>query len=332
LSHDRAQPVIKEATMFDDANPETGADAGVSDESAGFDDLAASLDADTGESNGPQGDDEAQSAQAGEPDFDADEQDGATVQEAEKAPEARTFKVKVADGEIEVDEAELVRGYQRLSDYSRNIQQVKQVQKELLSVASEANTVGHRAALAALMQADDLLALEGSQELANLRTADPGEYAAYLADIQARRGWWQQQIAAVDETAAKARNAIVARESEALRSVVPDLADPSKATAFLQDVLQVGSRFGLSESDMDQVTDHRIVLMAKALADAERKLAAREAVATSVQQKRVAAPSMPAGSARTAQRVDPRNIKQAARISGGRDDAAIKSALRKAFD
>ncbi len=320
--------------MADEANPDTGADATAFDnESAGLEDLVARLEAEDGESDGAPNEGEDQSDEAGETEAEADGQDGepAEATEEEQAP-ARTFKVKTPDGEIEVDEQELVRGYQRLSDYSRNIQQVKAVQKELASVASEASTVGHRAALQAMIQADTLLALENSAELANLRATDPGEYAATVADIEARKAWWSSQLASVDQLAARARTAVVARESEALRQAVPGLADPTKATAFLQDVLQIGQRFGLSEQDMDQVTDHRVVLMAKALADAERKLSAREAVQKSIQGKRVAAPSIPAGPAKAAQRVDPRSTKQLARTLSGRDGAAHRDALRRAFD
>lgn len=320
--------------MADEANPDTGADATAFDnESAGLEDLVARLEAEDGESDGAPNEVADQSDEAGETEADADGQEGEPAEETEEeqAP-ARTFKVKTPDGEIEVDERELVEGYKRQADYMRNIQQVKAVQKELASVASEASTVGHRAALQAMIQADTLLQLENSAALAELRATDPGEYAATVADIEARKGWWQSQLASVDQLAARARTAVVARESEALRQAVPELADPTKATAFLQDVLQVGQRFGLSEQDMDQVTDHRVVLMAKALADAERKLSAREAVQKSIQGKRVAAPSIPAGSAKATQRVDPRSTKQLARTLSGRDGAAHRDALRRAFD
>lgn len=264
-------------------------------------------------------------------------EDGEPQEETKAEEEVKpTFKVKTADGEIEVDQSELIRGYQRLSDYTRKTQEVAVARKEVEQLTSQVTSVGYHAALEGLKAADPLLALEGSAELAELRRNDPAEWAALTRDIEDQKAFYEQVRAQSEAVISQTRQALIDREADALRNAIPELADPSMSTQIVSDILEVGKRFGMTPEEMNSITDHRIPLMARENAQLRRENEALKSVRQTAQAKKVApsAPVLRPGiQSSGAQRGDPRAVAEVLRTaSSSSNESDLRRALSKAFD
>lgn len=263
-------------------------------------------------------------------------EDGEPQEETKTEEAPKAFKVTTPEGEIEVDQSELINGYLRQSDYTRKTQEVAMQRKEVEQLASQVTSVGYRAALEGLMAVDPLLALENSAELANLRQADPAEWVALNREIEQQKAYYADLAKQSDAVVNETRQALIARESEALRSAIPELNDPAASVAIIQDILEVGKRFGMTPEEMNTITDHRIPLMARENAELRRQVEALKAVRQNVQTKKVAqsAPVLKPGvQQQGAQRGDPRAISQVLRTaSTSSNESDLRRALSKAFD
>ncbi len=272
-----------------------------------------------------------QEVQAEESLEDGEPQEETTTEEAPKA-----FKVKTADGEIEVDQSELIRGYQRLSDYTRKTQEVAVARKEVEQLASQVTSVGYHAAIEGLKAADPILALEGSAELAELRHSNPAEWVAVTREIEDQKAFYDQVRQQSDAVITQTRQALIDREADALRNAIPELNDPAASMQIVQDILEVGKRFGMTPEEMNSITDHRIPLMARENAALRREIESLKAVRQTAQAKKVApsAPVLKAGvQTNGVQRGDPRAVREALHVaSSSSNESDLRRALSKAFD
>lgn len=154
----------------------------------GIDGIAALLDGDLEDEN-----------QTGEPGESAEEvtEDPAdeSVDDSETAEEqpSLTFKVTVkgedgADTTVEVDQKELVAGYQRHSDYTRKTQELANREREVTQVVAKRLQDGQdhymREAQVAQMAIKHLAGLKSPEEMAVLAQTDP---AAWVAEQQRER-------------------------------------------------------------------------------------------------------------------------------------------------
>ena len=299
-------------------------------------DLASFL-GDTPDAESPDGDmehDESDDSTA-EGDTEDEESDGqeeseddeSDDEEAEDTPAPeRKLKVTVkgddgTDQEIEVDEAEVVKGYQRQADYTRKTQELAQREHQAVEILKAKHDEFAQdylskaeASRAAIVQ---LAGLKGEDEMAQLAQSDP---AAWVAENQRR-----QSIVAVlghlDQQISAERQEIERRQAEAMQQARSEMfqrtwaelqkdgIDREKLGKAYSDVTKA---YGFSSDELAQVLDHRQVrVMLDALA--YRQLKEQKAV---VQKKVDAAPKLPQKATPTVK--DRKSQQLEGRFKGGR--------------
>ena len=263
-----------------------------------------------------------------ESDGQEDSDDGESKdEEAEDTPAPeRKLKVTVkgddgTDQEIEVDEAEVVKGYQRQADYTRKTQELAQREHQAVEILKAKHDEFAQdylskaeASRAAIVQ---LAGLRGEDEMAQLAQSDP---AAWVAENQRR-----QSIVAVlgqlDQQISAERQEIERRQAEAMQQARSEMfqrtwaelqkdgIDREKLAKAYSDVSKA---YGFSGDELAQVLDHRQVrVMLDALA--YRQLKEQKAV---VQKKVDAAPKLPQKATPTVK--DRKSQQLEGRFKGGR--------------
>lgn len=270
-----------------------------------------------------EGDTEAEESD-GQEESDDDESDDEEAEDT-PAPE-RKLKVTVkgddgTDQEIEVDEAEVVKGYQRQADYTRKTQELAQREHQAVEILKAKHDEFAQdylskaeASRAAIVQ---LAGLKGEDEMAQLAQSDP---AAWVAENQRR-----QSIVAVlgqlDQQISAERQEIERRQAEAMQQARSEMfqrtwaelqkdgIDREKLGKAYSDVTKA---YGFSSDELAQVLDHRQVrVMLDALA--YRQLKEQKAV---VQKKVDAAPKLPQKATPTVK--DRKSQQLEGRFKGGR--------------
>ena len=270
-----------------------------------------------------EGDTEAEESDGQEDSDDGESKD----EEAEDTPAPeRKLKVTVkgddgTDQEIEVDEAEVVKGYQRQADYTRKTQELAQREHQAVEILKAKHDEFAQdylskaeASRAAIVQ---LAGLRGEDEMAQLAQSDP---AAWVAENQRR-----QSIVAVlgqlDQQISAERQEIERRQAEAMQQARSEMfqrtwaelqkdgIDRDKLAKAYSDVSKA---YGFSGDELAQVLDHRQVrVMLDALA--YRQLKEQKAV---VQKKVDAAPKLPQKATPTVK--DRKSQQLEGRFKGGR--------------
>ena len=260
----------------------------------------------------------------GQEDSDDDE---SKDEEAEDTPAPeRKLKVTVkgddgTDQEIEVDEAEVVKGYQRQADYTRKTQELAQREHQAVEILKAKHDEFAQdylskaeASRAAIVQ---LAGLRGEDEMAQLAQSDP---AAWVAENQRR-----QSIVAVlgqlDQQISAERQEIERRQAEAMQQARSEMFQRTWAELQKDGIdreklgkaySDVSKAYGFSGDELAQVLDHRQVrVMLDALA--YRQLKEQKAV---VQKKVDAAPKLPQKATPTVK--DRKTQQLEGRFKGGR--------------
>lgn len=255
------------------------------------------------------------------------EDDESDDEEAEDTPAPeRKLKVTVkgddgTDQEIEVDEAEVVKGYQRQADYTRKTQELAQREHQAVEILKAKHDEFAQdylskaeASRAAIVQ---LAGLRGEDEMAQLAQSDP---AAWVAENQRR-----QSIAAVlgqlDQQISAERQEIERRQAEAMQQARSEMFQRTWAELQKDGIdreklgkaySDVSKAYGFSGDELAQVLDHRQVrVMLDALA--YRQLKEQKAV---VQKKVDAAPKLPQKATPTVK--DRKSQQLEGRFKGGR--------------
>lgn len=260
----------------------------------------------------------------GQEESDDDESDDEEAEDT-PAPE-RKLKVTVkgddgTDQEIEVDEAEVVKGYQRQADYTRKTQELAQREHQAVEILKAKHDEFAQdylskaeASRAAIVQ---LAGLRGEDEMAQLAQSDP---AAWVAENQRR-----QSIVAVlgqlDQQISAERQEIERRQAEAMQQARSEMFQRTWAELQKDGIdreklgkaySDVSKAYGFSGDELAQVLDHRQVrVMLDALA--YRQLKEQKAV---VQKKVDAAPKLPQKATPTVK--DRKSQQLEGRFKGGR--------------
>ena len=260
----------------------------------------------------------------GQEESDDDESDDEEAEDT-PAPE-RKLKVTVkgddgTDQEIEVDEAEVVKGYQRQADYTRKTQELAQREHQAVEILKAKHDEFAQdylskaeASRAAIVQ---LAGLRGEDEMAQLAQSDP---AAWVAENQRR-----QSIVAVlgqlDQQISAERQEIERRQAEAMQQARSEMFQRTWAELQKDGIdreklgkaySDVSKAYGFSGEELAQVLDHRQVrVMLDALA--YRQLKEQKAV---VQKKVDAAPKLPQKATPTVK--DRKSQQLEGRFKGGR--------------
>lgn len=223
----------------------------------------------------------------------------ATEEEAEDQPSA-TFKVTVkgedgADQILDVDQKELIAGYQRQRDYTVKTQALAERERQAFEVVTQEieKSRAHymQQAQMAHMAVRELAGMRSDEEMAVLAQTDPSLWVQEQQRAAAVRTRLQQIQQGVQSEQAQAQQ-MQAQQRQQLFSKAWDVLqekgiDKPKLAGIYQ---EASKRYGFGEQEFANVYDPRIVL---ALRDAVAYRALHDKK-PAVQQKAQAAPKLPA--------------------------------------
>ena len=223
----------------------------------------------------------------------------ATEEEAEDQPSA-TFKVTVkgedgADQTLDVDQKELIAGYQRQRDYTVKTQALAERERQAFEVVTQEieKSRAHymQQAQLAHMAVREFAGLRSAEEMAVLAQTDPSLWvqeqqrtAAVQSRLQMLQQGVQSEQAQAQQMQAQQRQQLFSKAWDVLQEKG---IDKPKLAGIYQ---EASKRYGFGEQEFANVYDPRIVL---ALRDAVAYRALHDKK-PAVQQKAQAAPKLPA--------------------------------------
>lgn len=179
------------------------------------------------------------------------------------------FKVKAAGEEIEVDQDELIKGYQQGVDYTKKSQALAEQRKALEAERQHLEQVKQeRQAYAQKLQALDSFLSQQNRgvDLDVLKETDPIGYAVAVAEQSQREKQLavvraeQQRLAQQQqaEQQASLQNHL-RQESEKLVSLIPELATP-QGDAVRKQIRDYAKSVGWTDQELSSVYDSRAVV------------------------------------------------------------------------
>lgn len=197
-------------------------------------------------------------------DEEGEEEDG---EEKDEADEPKKFTVKVDGKTIEVDEKELVEGYQRTADYTRKTQQLAAREREVTQAAEQAvreADTKYTQIIENLMELlGDEFARDSKVDVDKLIEEDPVEYMKYQARQQKRAEALAEHQAQQRMAAERQTRETMQRESQAVLEKIPEWGDSKVASAERAEVGKYLQSTGFSVEELNGLMDHRQVLVAR---------------------------------------------------------------------
>lgn len=200
----------------------------------------------------------------------ADEDDESS-EDAEKPTSGLKFKVPIKgedgqDSTIEVDEKELVAGYQRHADYTRKTQELGNREREITQMVATKLEEGRshymqqaQLARAAVLQ---LAGLKSPQEMAQLAQADPAAWVAEQQRSQAINGMLQQLEVGMTREQQVAQMQLQESQKQEIARSWGVLGQQGIDKAKLVDLYdKVSTRYGIPKERLAGVTDAALVLL-----------------------------------------------------------------------
>ena len=179
------------------------------------------------------------------------------------------YKVKAAGEEIEVDEDELIKGYQQGADYTKKSQALAEQRKAFEAERSHLEYVKQeRQAYAQKLRALDSFLTQQDQgvNLDVLKETDPIGYAVAVAEQSQREKQLavvrneQQRIAQQQQAEHQASlQSHLRQESEKLVSLIPELATP-QGDAVRKQIRDYAKSVGWTDQELGSVYDSRAVV------------------------------------------------------------------------
>ena len=205
---------------------------------------------------------EAEEEVAEQPDTEEEDQE-----EPEDAEQPNTFTVKIDGTEVEVTLDELQRGYSGQKYIQKGMQEVADLRKKAETANATLASAGEAVlALYQQMQAPGF-AQPPTPPDESLIESDPIGYTQDKARYDTAMEKYQKDMAQVQHTLAyqhqaqqQAQQAYLEREMETLRQVMPEFADPEKATKTRDSMLRMGTEiYGYQPEEISAVMDHRAI-------------------------------------------------------------------------
>ena len=261
-------------------------------------------------------------------DEESDEDQSDEDVEEEQPEEAQSFTVKVDGKEVQVTIDELKQGYSRTEDYTRKTQALAQERKAAQAEFEQVRAERQQYAqlLGALQQ--QLAQAEPQLNLDELYSNDPIEWVRQkelqrernekLLAIQSE----QQRLAQMQQAEQQQyqRNYLESQKN-ALLQAMPQLRDPKVAAQERDRWLDAGKSIGFSDQELSGITDHRMLLALKTIADYRGIISKRQQIKP--QQKVMAKPATPGNSKSVGQKSsDVKKSQQRLRQTGNVKDAA----------
>jgi len=225
---------------------------------------------DTPELEAPTTETDATQATESEPIETEDTELAAPSEEDEQPDEQPRFTVKLAGKEIEVTLDELRNGYQRQQDYTAKTMAIAEREKELAARTQKYD--GYLSQSETLIRAmhSDLQAEFASVNWAQLAETDPAEYvrqsqrkAAKEERIRAALQQHSQLQQAKDADTAETTSKRIEQERKNLIDKLPEWKDTAKASREIAEVRSFMADAGYTADEIDNLTDHRDVILAR---------------------------------------------------------------------
>ncbi|MFD2207210.1 hypothetical protein [Kiloniella antarctica] len=202
-------------------------------------------------------DEESEGDEEGDPSEDADDQgDDDGMEEGEQEPDV-TYTVKVDGEEIKVNQAELISGYQRQSDYTRKAQELAQNKAQFTQQAHQ-----ERSVVGQLLSKIEELAIGQEPDWQELAATDP------MAHVQAKAAWDQRvmQLNQIkqglgqqnhkyqqDQQATQAQ--IMAQMQARIPELFPDWDTKEKALEGQKKIVGYAESQGITQERLSQLND-----------------------------------------------------------------------------
>lgn len=208
-----------------------------------------------------------------EPEGESDPPDESDAEDEPEEP--TTFAVKVDGAEVQVTLDELRNGYSRQADYTRKTQALAQekaaFQQERAQFQPEVQAVRvEREQLAASLGKLQALVQESMAEpdWDALRESDPAAYAVEYADFYRQ----QQRLAAINAERQRLEEQVfrdrqtqqhdmLQAERTKLLAALPTWSEAAVARAEKADIAEYARTLGLSDAEVGQIVDHRVLVV-----------------------------------------------------------------------
>jgi hypothetical protein len=189
-------------------------------------------------------------------------------EQPEEEEQEQTFTVKVDGKKVSVTLQELQKGYSRHEDYTRKVQKIaevrKQVEQENQAIRAER---GQYAQLLGALQAQ-LQASEPQVDLDRLYNEDPIEWVRQkevLRDRQEKtyaiQAEQQRLQKLMEQEQQQSMQQHLESQKYALLAALPGWKDPEKAKLEKAMLIESAKSAGFSDEDLKSVYDHRLVLL-----------------------------------------------------------------------
>jgi hypothetical protein len=254
-----------------------------------------------------------------------DEDDDAAI-----VAEPRKLKVKLPDGEQELPEDEVVKGYLRTADYTRKTQALAEETKAFRAKEAEVSAQAAQYATQ-LSQLAEALKQQSPQEpdWNKLREENPAEFAEtwaawqhhtqQMTKIEAAR---KEAIDRVTQDQIKHLNAHLESERAKLVEALPAWKDEAVATREREALYKFAQeKGGYTEAELNQVVDHRVMLLLRKAYLYDKAQSARPAVTAKIDAVKAATPG-PASTTRRPPTSERTKAKQRLAQTGSIRDAA----------
>lgn len=206
--------------------------------------------------------------------------------EEEQDEEPQRFTVKVDGKDVEVSLDELRQGYSRTEDYTRKTQALAQERKAAQAEFEQVRQERQQyAQLLGALQQQLAQAEQAPVDLNALYESDPIEWMRQKELMRERQErnqaiQFEQQRLAQIQQAEQQQNMQRFLESQknSLLQVMPQLRDPKVASVEKARWIDAGKSIGFSEQELNGVTDHRILLALKTIADYNGMVSKRQQI------------------------------------------------------
>lgn len=211
-----------------------------------------------------QPEEESEKEVAEQPDTEEDQDE---PEEEEVAEQPNIFTVKIDGTEVEVTLDELQRGYSGQKYIQKGMQEVADLRKKAETANATLASAGEAVlALYQQMQAPGFAQPPTPPDEAMLEsdpigyTQDEARYRKALEKYQQDMSQVQHTLAHQKQAQQQAQQAYLEREMETLRQVMPEFADPEKATKTRDSMLRMGTEiYGYQPEEISAVMDHRAI-------------------------------------------------------------------------
>ena len=207
------------------------------------------------------------------------------VEETQDVQALPTFKVKVNGEEYEVNQDELVAGYQRDSDYRRKTESLsiekqafqEETQKKNEEINNRLNTANQ-----AINLAQQQLGLDAKQ-IEELMATDPVEAQRQLFFLNQKKEALSKQQAEITRQQNVELEKHIALEKQKMLLELPEMRNPETASKKNAEIKSLLARNKFTDTEISQIYDHRIVKIINMAVEYDKMMSKRPLAQRKVQ-------------------------------------------------